>query len=150
MSLAEDGNVLVLPAATATASLRLPSEFGPISAQSFETSVQRVHVVTVDGEIYRAATPLEGPASRIVFDPAQRRFAGLLPSIRVELDGAADLDAIAASLGALRVTPFERLGFAIVELPETLHPAQAIERLAALDDPPAASLRMQGPPIRWR
>ena len=148
MGFAGHGNVLVLP--TASASLSMPTEFGPITAQSYKTSLQRVHIVTVDGETYRAATSLDGPASRIVFDPVRRRFVGLLPSIRMELDGAVDLDAIAASLGAVRVTAFERLGFAIVELPATLHPAQAIERLTSADDPPAASLRMQGPLLRWR
>ncbi len=148
MGSAEGRTVLVLP--SAASSLTTSSEFGPISGRSFETSFQRVHVVSFDGETYRAATPLDGPASRVVFDPVRRRFVGLLPSVRVELDGTADLDAIAVSLDAVRVTAFEGLGFAIVELPGTLHPADALRTLASLDNPPAASLRTRGPPIRWR
>lgn len=148
MGIAEDRNVLVLP--SASASLRLPTDFGPITGRSYETSFQRVHTVWIDGETYRAATPLDGPASRIAFDPMRRRFVSLLPSIRVELDGAADLHAIAASVAAVRVTAFERLGFAIVELPATLHPADALRTLASLGNAPAASLRTRGPPIRWR
>lgn len=150
MGVAEGRNVLVLPSASASASSSTSSAFGPISGQSFETSLQRVHIVSFGGETYRAATPLDGPASRIVFDPLRHRFVELLPSIRVELAGAFDLDAIAASLDAVRVTAFESLGFAIVELPETLHPADALRTLASLANPPAASLRMRGPPIRWR
>ena len=148
MGIADGRNVLVLP--SASASSRMPSEFGPITGQSHETPFQRVHTVSIDGETYRAATPLDGPASRIVFDPMQRRFVELLPSIRVELDGAADLQAIVASVDAVRVTAFERLGFAIVELPETIHPAHAIQALSSLDGPPEVSLRMRGPPVRWR
>ena len=140
--------VVVLPAANAATQLAAVS--GTLSAQSFETSTQRIHSVTFEGETFRASTPLEGPMSRIVFDPAQRRFVPLLPSIRVELDDFSRLDSVADSLGAVDATPFESLGFAIIELPEALHPVEAIEMLSGSPDVGEASLRLRGPQIRLR
>lgn len=134
-------------AATATAVVRMESEFGPILAQAFETETTRIHTVSFDGETFRAATPKEGPASHIVFDPAQRKFVALLPSIRVELDDLARLDSIARSLGASEATGFESLGFAIIEFPRTRHPVEAVESLRALPGVVDASLRLQGPRI---
>ena len=139
--------VIVLPSTAASAQIGAAS--GPMFARSVETSSARIHTVSFEGEAFRASTPLEGPASRIVFDPAQRRFAALLPSIRVELDDYSRLDAIAESLGAVDARAFERLGFAVIVLPEALHPAEAIERLAALEEGAEASLRLRGPRIRW-
>lgn len=140
--------VVVLPAADASTQLAAAS--GPISAQSFETSSARIHSVSFEGETFRASTPLEGPMSRIVFDPAQRRFVPLLPSIRVELDDFSRLDSVADRLGAVEATPFESLGFAIIELPEALHPVEAIEMLSSLPEVGEASLRLRGPQVRWR
>ena len=140
--------VVVLP--SSDTSSRMDSAFGPILGQSVETAAGRVHTVSFEGETFQAATPLEGPASRIVFDPAQRKFVALLPSIRVGLGGAPDLNAIADLLDAVRVTPFENLGLAIVDLPEAMHPADAIELLKDFPGQPGASLRLRGPPVEWR
>lgn len=145
---AQGREVVVVP--TGTASMRTESEFGPISARSFEANSRRVHVVSFDGETFRAATPKEGPMSRIVFDPTQRKFVALLPSIRVELDGESSLDFIVEILGAIEATRFDNLGFAIIDLPDTLHPAMAIGMLASLPGQPRASLRLRGPQIQWR
>lgn len=140
--------VVVLPA-TDTAT-QLATASGTLSAQSFETGTQRIHSVTFEGETFRASTPLEGPMSRIVFDPAQRRFVPLLPSIRVELDDFSRLDSVVSSLGAIDATPFESLGFAIIELPEALHPVEAIEMLSGSPEVGEASIRLLGSPLRWR
>ena len=142
---AQNREVVVLPSAAATAQLATAS--GPMLAQSFETDSARIHTVTFEGETFRASTPMEGPASRIVFDPAQRKFVALLPSIRVELDDFSGLDSIADSLGAVRATPFESLGFAFIDLPEALHPVEAIEMLGRLPEVGEASLRLRGPQI---
>ena len=126
---AEGRNLVVLPSfAGASGTAQLAS--GGLTAQSFETPTQRIHAVSLDGDTYRAATPLAGPRSRIVFDPVRQAFAPLLPSIRVELDGGVRLDAVEAALGAVGVTVFESLGFAIVELPADLHPAEAVATCA--------------------
>lgn len=143
---AQNREVIVLPAATASTQLATAS--GPILAQSSETGSTRIHTVTFEGETFRASTPMQGPTSRIVFDPAQRKFVALLPSIRVELDDFSRLDSIADSLGAVTATPFESLGFAVIELPESLHPVEAIELLGVLPGVSEASLRLRGPQIR--
>lgn len=139
--------VVVLPVAAALTQIGTAS--GPMFTRSVETSSARIHTVSFEGETFRASTPLEGPASRIVFDPAQRKFAALLPSIRVELDDYSRLDVIAESLGAVDARAFERLGFAVIVLPETLHPVEAINSLTALEEGAEASLRLRGPRIRW-
>ena len=123
---------------------------GGFAAHSFETDFRRIHVVTFEGETFRAAAPLDGPRSWIVFDPDRRRFASLLPSIRIELKAGPRLDAVAAELGATGVTVFDALGFAIVDLPEDLHPADAVARVRDLPGHPDARVRLRGPRIEWR
>ncbi len=140
--------VVVLP--TAEASGQVQPALGPINGYSFETGSQRVHVIHFEGETFRAATPLEGPSSRIAFDPSRRTFAPLLPSIRVELDSEAQLESIKKLTGATKAVFFETLGFAVVDLPETLHPLQAIKRLESLSGQPRATIRLRKPPIQWR
>lgn len=124
-----------------------PSGF---AMRSFETADYRIHLVTMDGRTFRAATPLSGPRSRLVFDPVRRRFGSLLPSIRVELGDGVDLDDLTSAVNAIDVTVFKSLGFAIVHLPADLHPADAIERLRFLPGQPDATVRLRQPKIKWR
>lgn len=148
---AEGRDLVALPPYGAVpAAQAAPAAFGGLTASSFETSSRRIHVVSVDGETYRAATPLDGPRSTIAFDPVRRAFAPLLPSIRVELDGGVRLDAVEATLGAVRIAVFESLGFAIVDLPSDLHPADAVERVRALPGQPDAAVRLRRPGIEWK
>ena len=123
---------------------------GAFMARSFEADSRRIHVVTFEGETFTAATPLDGPRSWIAFDPDKRAFASLLPSVRVELDAGLDLDAIAAEVGATGVTVLRSLGFAIVDLPDDVHPADAVARIQELPGQPEAAVRLRGPRIEWR
>ena len=122
----------------------------PFLAQSRDTATQRIHTVTFEGETYTAATPLSGPWSRIGFDPVRRSFVSLLPSIRVELVEGLRIETVAAELGATGITVFESLGFAFVELPDELHPADAVARVSGTLGPSVASVRLRGPPLEWR
>lgn len=140
--------VVVLP--SAATSMRMQSELGPINGRSYETTAQRVHIILFDEEVFRASTPLEGKSSRIVFVPSQRKFAQLLPSIRVELEDYAKLDSISKAIGAEKATFFEKLGFSIIDLPDTVHPVWAIEQLEKLPEQPKASIRVRGPRVKWR
>lgn len=146
---AEDRDLVVLPSRGGPANI-LETVAGGFAAQSFEVGSRRMHVVTFEGETFRAATPIEGPRSWIAFDPDRRAFASLLPSIRVELDASLQLDTVVAEVGATDVTVFESLGFAILDLPEDLHPADAVARVQALAGSPDASVRLRGPRIEWR
>lgn len=120
------------------------------SARSYEIGSRRIHVVTHEGKTYRAATPLEGPFSRAVFDPVRRKFWSLLSSIRVELGEDAQPEAWADAIGAVGVTVFERLGFAIFHLPADLHPAEAVARVGDLPGEPVAQVRLRAPRIEWK
>ena len=144
---ADGREVVVAPSSAGTS--WVDSSSGPILGESSETESSRLHVVHFEGQTYRAVTPLDGPASRSVFDPARRKFVALLPSIRVELDDFSRLDSIVVNLGAEGATGFERLGFAVIELPATLHPLEAIEMLEGASGIRGASLRMREPRIQW-
>ena len=122
----------------------------PIAVEVRETISHRIHVVSIDGQTWRAAAPLHGPRSWVVFDPARRRFESLLPSIRVELGGGATPQAVAQSVGATGIEVFESLGFAIVILPGNLHPADALARIRTLPGEPEATARLRRPRINWR
>lgn len=148
MAAVEGREVLVLP--DVTVSPDAPSERAPIAVRTWETAERRYHEVEFEGETFTASTPLRGPRSRIVFDPARRTFSTLLPSVRVELEQGVRTEAIAAVVDATRITVFEALGFAIVDLPADVHPAEAISRLQRLPGPPRATLRLSAPPIEWR
>jgi len=145
----EGRQVIVLASGTGSPeSAAYPS--GTIAVQSYETATRRKHIVSFKGRTYSASTPLEGPWSLVVFDPARRRFASLLPSIRVELVGGVDLKAIAETLDAVDITVFDSLGFAYVDLPNGLHPADAVDRVRNLNGAPRAAMRLRRPRIEWR
>ena len=146
---AEGRELVALPAYAGSADV-LETASGGFAAQSFEAASHRIHVVTFEGETFRASTPLDGPRSWIAFDPDRRAFASLLPSIRIELGAGLELDAVSAQVGATGVTVFESLGFAILDLPEDLHPADAVARLQELPGQPDAAVRLRGPRIEWR
>ncbi len=146
---AEGRDLVALPAHAGVPDLLQPAS-GGLAAYSFEAGLRRIHVVEFEGETFRAATPLEGSRSWIAFDPGRRAFASLLPSIRIELEPRPQLDAIASELGATGVTVFDSLGFAIVDLPEDLHPADAVARVRNLPGEPQAAVRLRGPRIEWR
>lgn len=146
---AEGRDLVVLPSRGGPADT-LETVSGRFAAQSFEADSRRIHLVTFEGDTFKAATPLDGPRSWIAFDPERRAFASLLPSIRVELEPGMQLDAIAAEVDATGVTVFESLGFAIVDLPQDLHPADAAARVRGLPGQPDAVVRLRGPRIEWR
>ena len=125
-------------------------EFGAIQVHSIETGSERIHLVVLEGQAYRASTPLEGEFSRLVFDPVRREFVPLLPSIRVELEDMGRLESIAEAIGANGAIPFKALGFAIIELPESVHPLDAVRRLQAPPFSLEAWIRVRGQRLSWR
>lgn len=149
-TLSFEGRELIVLASRDTGAAVESAGPGGFVARSFETAAYRIHEVTMDGRTFRAATPLSGPRSRLVFDPLRRRFESLLPSIRVELGNGVDLDDLSSAVSAIGITVFESLEFAIVHLPADLHPAAAIERLRYLPGQPDATVRLRLPKIEWR
>ena len=147
---AAGGREVIVLSAQAASQAAAQTDAAGFAAQSHETATQRIHVVTFEGETFTAATPLDGPWSRIVFDPARLSFVSLLPSIRVELRDGVQIEAVAAEVGATGITVFESLGFAFLDLPEELHPADAVARVSNVLGQPGASVRLRGPRIEWR
>ena len=145
---AQGREVVVLPTLQASGTVRQAR--GRVYGYAFESGGRRVHVIEFEGEVFRAATPLEGPASRIAFDPSRRTFVPLLPSIRVEAESRDRLEAAAKLFGSANPVYFEQLGFGIIDLPEDVHPLEAIERLKTVSGGPRASIRLRRPPLEWR
>ena len=146
--LAQSREVIVLPSSAVLGYAQ--SQAGLVTGSSYETRSLRVHVVHCAGGIYRAATPLQGPYSRIAFDPMRRSFARLLPSIRVELSSERQLESAKSALGAEKADFFGKLGFAIIYLPDAVHPLDAIAELAEGPGRHKATIRLSGPRIKWR
>ncbi len=154
---AEDRSLVTMPAyptppiaSTATLSGTTRHAEAPMTIEIFDTESHRVHVVSMAGETWKAAVPLDGSGVWLAFDPARRSFAELLPSIRVELGTGVELDAVAKAVNAAGIEVFDTLGFAIVTLPAHLHPADAAERVEALSGQPDTALRLRRPRIQWR
>ena len=141
-------NAVLLPSAEATAQLR--SAAGAILGRSYETGGHRIHELTIEGRRYRAATPLEGPASRIAFDVGRRQFVRLLPGIRVECESRAEAESIARRIGAVRTRYLDRLGIAFLTLPDAVHPAEAAERVNDLAGRDLASVRFYRSRPQWK
>ena len=116
----------------------------------FESENSRKHSVKLEGKIYRASTPLKGTRSRIAFDPLRKRFVGLLPSIRVELNTNIDAATLAEVVDAGRITTFRKLGFHIIELPEDVHPVDAVKTIQRLACEPNATVRTRAMKLEWR
>ena len=148
MATAEGRGVVLLPVADSTGRVQAPS--GPVYASTYETADHRIHEVTFKGRAHRATTPLSGPASRILFDPSRRKFRMLLPSIRVACASRDQADEFARLTRAERLRFFERLGFAILFLPDAVHPAEAAEKVNAASGRETASLRIRRRPPQWK
>ena len=141
-------NAVLLPSAEATA--QVPMGAGAILGRSHETARHRIHEVTLEGRTYRAATPLHGPASRIAFDLLRHRFVRLLPSIRVECANNSEAESIARQIGATQTRYLDRLGIAILTLPDDLHPAEAADRVNAQAGRDMASVRFHRRRPQWK
>ena len=141
-------DAVLLPSAAATAQLR--SAAGAILGRSYETAGHRIHELTIEGRMYRAATPLDGPASRIAFDMRRRQFVRLLPAIRVECASREEAESIARQIGARQTRYLDRLGIAILTLPDPVHPAEAAERVNAAAGREVASVRFYRPGPQWK
>ena len=89
----------------------------------------RVYRAVFRGETHVAHVALESPARHMAFDPAQARFREVLPSLLVELVDYSRLNDVVEAIGGLSGKSYEQLGFAIVQLPETVNPGEAAQAL---------------------
>lgn len=91
----------------------------------------RVYRAVFRGETHVAHVPLDGPPRHMAFDPEERRFRQLLPSLIVELGDYTRLDEVVAAVGGVTGKSYEHIGFAVVQLPETANPAEAAQVLTS-------------------
>ena len=143
-----DQVVLAVPATGTRFSGVTP--WGHIALEVEQSESSRTHRVTMAGREFELETPADAPESHLAFDPRRRAFTTLLPSLRVELTGQTDLAPLADALGATGVTRFEPLGFAFIDLPEGLHPIEALEIIENLQSGYSATVRLPPLPVFWR
>ena len=107
----------------------------------------RVYRAVYRGETHVAHVALEGPARHMAFDPAQARFREVLPSLLVELDDHSRLNEVVEAVGGISGKSYGQLGFAIVQLPESVNPGEAAQTLqghAAVTD---VQVQLSRPPL---
>lgn len=126
------------------------TSYGAIALEVEDGQSHRIFRVTLDGEDYETKLPATTSNFHLAFDPKRRTFTRLLPSLRIELTEGANLTLLLESLQAAGITKFEPLGFAFVDLPEDLHPMDALAIIENLDGDYSATLRLPMPPITWR
>ena len=83
-----------------------------------------------DGDVRTVYEPVDGPARRYAYDPAERRFDQVTSTLRVRLADDERLDGVVASSGALRGKNYPALGWALLHLPEQVNPANVARTLA--------------------
>ncbi len=140
----------VLALRTSVAGFEGTSAYGNIRVDVHYTGSHLQYLVTLDGEVFTRQVPRGAPRAHLAFDPKPRRFTRLLPSLRVDLIDDTDILALTEAVRATGVTPFAALGFAFVDLPEDLHPVDALAIIADLDGDYHANVRLPMPPIDLR
>lgn len=122
----EEGRVIVMPGGSSTMTGTM------VDGVNVSVGVEgdfRVYRAVFRGETHVAHVTLEGPPQHMAFDPAQARFRQVLPSLLVELVDYSRLNDVVEAIGGLSGKSYEQLGFAIVQLPETVNPGEAAQAL---------------------
>ena len=140
--------VLALPAQPAR--FDEATEYGRVQLEIDESATHRIYDVTLDGRRYELVLPINAPPRYLAFDPRHRAFTVLLPSIRVALDADTDLAPLAEAVRATRISAFEPLGFAFIDLPKELHPLDAVAIIEGLEREYSATVRLPVLKIDWQ
>ena len=106
----------------------------------------RVYRVFHKGVTRALHVPLDAALRHAAFDPERNRLELLSPALRVELEDYGLLDQIVAVAGGTRGKAYPMLGFAIVQLPPHVNPAEAANAIEALPGVVDAQLMIEGPP----
>ena len=138
-----EGNVLVMPFDTSITGDMMASGGARISI--VVEGDYRVYRALLGGKEYQAHVAIEGPPRRLAFDPEEKRFRDVLPSLRVELGNYDRFEEIVEAAGGTGGKVYEALGFAIVRLPPGENPAKVASRIGALPGVKSATIQLQGP-----
>ena len=140
-AVSSEGDVLVMPGAPMPAAAIIDG----VQLSVADEGNFRVYRATLNGETHTTRVALDGPPKHMAFDPERERFREVTPSVIVELSDYALLDEVVESSGVLAGKAYPELGFAIVQLPETLNPAEAARALLGHPAVDAARVQLAGP-----
>ena len=138
----EEGRVIVMPGGSSSMAGTM------VDGINVSVGVEggfRVYRAVFRGDTHVAHVALEGPPQHMAFDPAQARFRQVLPSLLVELDDYSRLNDVVEAIGGLSGKSYEQLGFAIVQLPETVNPGEAAQALRGLAAVTAVQVQLDRP-----
>lgn len=121
-----------------------------ITLHTEEIGDRRHYQVTHQGKSFSVTVPTTGVGSLVAFDTNRMKFVSLSTSIRLRLTDRVAISEVASSLEATEYWEFEKLGFAIVQLPISTHPVDALEQVKVLYPDIQGYVRLQRPPVRWR
>ena len=85
------------------------------------------------------------PYARFVFNPEKNDFERLTNSIRIELDDYDKLDELVEDTEAENGRAFPQLGYAIIQLPETVHPVEYIESVQTREGVQSVTVEVEKP-----
>ena len=91
----------------------------------------RTFRATVGGRSITTHVQASAPPTYVAFDLANRRFRKLAHTVRVELDGDEPIDGLVRQVGGVSGKAYPPLGFALITLPRSADPADAVNRLKA-------------------
>ncbi|MCY3626757.1 MAG: hypothetical protein F4039_02795 [Gammaproteobacteria bacterium] len=85
------------------------------------------------------------PYARFVFNPEKKDFERLTNSIRIELEDYDKLDELVEDTEAESGRAFPQLGYAIIQLPETVHPVEYIEKIQTREGVQSVTVEVEKP-----
>jgi len=85
------------------------------------------------------------PYARFVFNAEKKDFERLTNSIRIELEDYDKLDELVEDTEAESGRAFPQLGYAIIRLPETVHPVEYIENVQTREGVQSVNVEVEKP-----
>lgn len=85
------------------------------------------------------------PYARFLFNSESKKFERLSDSVRVVLNDYQELDELVENTDALSGKAFPALDYAIIQLPEDIHPAEYVKEIEAREEVEAATIVPEQP-----
>ncbi len=105
----------------------------------------RVYRAQHKGKDHQVHMALDGAPRHLAFDLEAGRFRDILPSLRIEMNDYASFDTIVQQAGGTGGKVYEALGFALIQLPDDLNPAEVAAELSELHSVTRATIQLRGP-----
>ena len=105
----------------------------------------KFEAVLVNGETIEQWVADNDLYARFVFNPEKQTFERLNDSVRVELDDYDYLDQLVEDTDATSGKAFPQLGYAVIRLPKSVHPAKYVEIVRDRDGVRSAAVEVEQP-----